>query len=78
MTAGQPVRTLPGRGYVDRYHYLGVAPLPEAQLRYLANQPKQQLLAVLGFRSLRFEGGTARSVRRLAASLLRPSHLAIS
>ena len=40
--------TLLWREYVDRYHYLGYAPLPGAQLRYLATS-QHQILAVLGF-----------------------------
>lgn len=34
--------------YVDRYHYLGYAPLPGAQLRYFA-AARGQVLALLGF-----------------------------
>lgn len=49
MTVGQPVRTLPWREYVDRYHYPGFARLPEAQLRCLATSQNTSFLAGLGF-----------------------------
>ena len=34
---------------IERYHYLGYAPLPGAQMRYLVYSAKSQLLAALGF-----------------------------
>jgi hypothetical protein len=34
--------------YIDRYHYLGYAPLPGAQLRYFIRS-EEQILALLGF-----------------------------
>jgi len=51
---------------IERYHYLGYAPLPGAQMRYLVYSVENQLLAALGFGAAawktaprdQFKGGT--------------------